>query len=96
LVRKVLGEARGDDPSGVMTVIPWDETTEARNRWIYDQVMSGLTYPRIREQLVTLSEERRWDLIDSDNGIRQVASRYASVHHLPSPPPRKKGRPGSS
>lgn len=68
-----------------------DAATEARGKWIYDEVMKSATYGTIVLRLRKRPE--KWDLIESPNGIKAAAKRYAERNGLPLPPPRQAGRP---
>lgn len=63
-----------------------NRSTEARNRWIYEQCHKGVPYTTISIQLKT--KPKTWDRIESQQGIVQAAQRYAKRHKLP-PPPRR-------
>lgn len=67
-----------------------DGRLEARDQWIYQQVMdTDLTYNAIGRQLVRLAPARGWSIIRSVEGIRQRAIRYAETNGLPLPPARQ-------
>ena len=69
----------------------WDEATEARNKWIYDQCMKIVPYKKI----ISALKSKSWGRIRSVGGIKSAARVYAKRHHLPEPPPRRSGRPSS-
>lgn len=71
----------------------WDAATEARNKWIYEQVMKCVPWKEIAEQLAKSKEN--WRRIRSVNGIKEAALAYALKHDLPQPRPRRHGRPRS-
>lgn len=66
------------------------DTREAGNRWIYEQVMQGETYPDIIAELK--GKPIKWPAIDTPSGIRLAAFRFAERHQLPEPPKRQQGR----
>lgn len=67
------------------------EAIEARNRWVYEQVMAGVKYDDI---IASLREKpRNWQRITTVPGIKGRARAYARTNRLPLPPPRKPGRP---
>ena len=72
---------------------PWDAPTEERNRFIYEEWPKGTPVKTIRAEV---NKHPDWDPIETDNGIKAAAGRYARVHDLPPPRPRKQGRPKSS
>ena len=64
---------------------------DRRNEWFYDEWCKGSPWGNIRRRLN--KKPKTWPRIDSDNGIRLAARRYADKHGLPHPPSRKAGRP---
>lgn len=70
----------------------WAEATEARNRWIYQQVMAGVKYPAIIRDLE--SKPIKWQRVSTSQGIKSIARKYADSHGLPRPIVRAPGRPG--
>jgi hypothetical protein len=64
-----------------------DSATEARNRWIYKQCCALVPYDTIAIQLK--KKPKSWLRIDSKQGIRAAAVRYAQRHNLPSIPERQ-------
>src|SRR5262249_16708895 len=59
-----------------------DKQTGARDKWIYDRCVKGIPYAKIRAQL---KKKTNWDQIESEQGIRQAALRYAERKNLPRP-----------
>jgi hypothetical protein len=78
-------------PSEGETEQEWAVATQARNQWIYEQVMAGVKYTRIISDLKAMPA--KWQRISSIPGIKAVARRYAKQHSLPLPKPRQPGRP---
>jgi hypothetical protein len=70
-----------------------DPATEARDEWIYPQVMAGIAYAKIITRLG--KKPKTWARIETENGIRKAALAYANRHGLPPPPKRKAGRPAN-
>lgn len=71
--------------------VTWDEATEDRNKWIYNEVMKGTAYETIA--LLLKKKPKTWDRIDSKNGVKAVAQRYANAYGLEKPRSRQPGRP---
>jgi hypothetical protein len=71
----------------------WDQATEARNRWLYEECMRVTPYKRIIKDLEKRSASENWELIKTINGIKSAAARYAERTRLPLPPERHPGRP---
>lgn len=69
----------------------WRDAKEARDRWIYEQVMDQVKYPVIIRQLK--SKPIKWVRISNDSSVRKVARDYAARHNRPEPPKRAAGRP---
>jgi hypothetical protein len=66
-------------------------SNEDRDGWLYEQCCQLIRYSRIMEQLA-----HRWpadEAIQSIQGIKRAANRYARTHHLPPIPSRQRGRP---
>jgi len=70
--------------------VGWDAAVEARNKWIYDSCMKGTAYSTILNRLKR--KPKTWEAIMSVNGIKKVATAYATRHALPLPPKRQPGR----
>lgn len=64
-----------------------------RDKWLYEQCCKLVTYSTIRNRLEKKSGGKtKWEPIDSDQGVRQAANRYAKSNHLPPIPSRQPGR----
>jgi hypothetical protein len=64
-----------------------DKVTEARDKWIYSQCLNPeLTYDSISRALKR--DHSEWDHIESPQGIRAAAQRYADRHGRKRPPRR--------
>lgn len=61
-------------------------TTEARDKWLYQQSCKLVPYDTIAAKLKL---KKSWDLIRSKQGIRAAAIRYAERHGLPAIPQRQ-------
>ena len=85
IIGRMCAPAEEDSPQ------KWTEVREARNRWVYEQVMANVKYPTIINNLK--SQPVTWQRISTVQGIKGVARRYAKVHNLPEPDARLPGRP---
>jgi len=73
-----------------------DIPTEARDKWIYDECCGRTPYKEIINELqrmIASGQQPEWESIESVNGIKRAAERYAARHDLPLPPKRASGRP---
>jgi hypothetical protein len=61
-----------------------------RDYWIYGQCFAMVKYPAIAARL---RKKKKWEPIDTENGIKVAAQRYAKRHELPPIPRRQPGRP---
>jgi len=64
-------------------------TNDARDKWIYQKCVALVPYASIVRQL---KEKAKWELIDSIQGIKLAAKRYAERNCLPPIPSRQPGR----
>ena len=62
-------------------------TLDARNRWIYERCIAEVPYQTIIIQLK--KKPKSWDRIESIQGIRAAAVRYAAQNGLPQIPRRQ-------
>lgn len=88
----VLGKLR--TALGVLERITWMAVTDAppsRDAWVYGEAMAGKPWKEIRSRLRSISAE--WEPIETDNGVKDVARRYAEKNSLPVPESRRPGRP---
>lgn len=61
-----------------------------RDNWIYNEAMKGTEWDSIiRKQR---KKPEKWERINSVQGIKDAAKRYARRHDLPQPPSRQAGR----
>lgn len=58
-----------------------------RNKWIYNECCKGIPYSKIIYKLKT-NKPKNWERINSVQGIRAAAIRYAKSRQLPHPPKR--------
>lgn len=78
------------DKAAEDVVSGWDEQTERRNKWLYDQCRKGTRYHAI---LAALRKKPKWSEITSVNGVKKAAAAYAEKYKLTPIPRRKRGRP---
>ena len=76
-------------PPQAVAVITKDAMTEERDKYIYDQCVLGTPYQSIANRV---KEKTAWTPIDSVQGIREAARRFAERRRLPQPAPRNAGR----
>ena len=68
----------------------WDEATEARNKWVYEECIKLTPYKTIIAQLAKRTE---WEPLTTISSVKRAANAYAKRHNLPPPPARHSGRP---
>jgi hypothetical protein len=73
--------------------VGWDDLTEARNKWIYEQAVKLVPWKTIEKRLK--GKPSKWGRISSVSGIKKAARAYARRHGLPPPPARQPGRRSS-
>ncbi len=66
---------------------------DQRDKWIYAQAIKGTAWASIKRALDRKPET--WERIETENGVKDAAKRYADRHSLPPPPRRKRGRPNT-
>jgi hypothetical protein len=66
-----------------------DRKAEARDKWIYGRCCKGIPYLNIIIQLKDCGQKRGWEAIESIQGIRAAADRYADRNGLDRPPRRR-------
>ncbi len=86
--RRPYGE---EAPPCKKRLAPRDPKREARDKWIYHQVMKGTAYKHIISGVKDMVQKKGWHPIQSIPGIRAAAFRYAKQHGL-EPPPRRRNR----
>ena len=71
-----LQHRRGRKPGG------GDRKLEARNKWLYRQCCNGreMPYANIIAELKRIASAKGWEPIESVQGIRAAAKRYAASH----------------
>jgi hypothetical protein len=62
--------------------IPWDNATEERNKYIYEEMEKGTKYSSIRRNLVEMCKSKRLIKLNSNKGLKYAADRYAELHGL--------------
>jgi hypothetical protein len=72
----------------------WERVLQEAHRWVYEQVMAGVKYGNIVQELK--AKPTRWPRYSSIPGIKGVARKYAKDHGPPVPELRKPGRPPGS
>lgn len=97
LPSSLAGLAGVDRPAGQMQGAEWprilrDKATEERDRFIYEQCCAGMPYGQIAAEVNKNSD---WAPLETKNGAKDAAKRYAQRHQLPAPPRRQRGRPSS-
>ena len=84
------GEIVGEFPKRLIASAGWQQDEFTRNAWIYEQAMRGEAYGTICRRLENQRPE--WGRIDSPQGIKRAAERFADRLGLPHPPQRARGR----
>jgi hypothetical protein len=64
-----------------------DAVKDARDQWISQQCFKGIAYDTVALRLKKKS--KKWDRIDTKQGIRYAAQEYAKRHNLPPLPLRQ-------
>lgn len=72
----------------------WDEHTEARNKWVYEQCCDVVKYSAIISDLKN-KKPKTWGRLNQPSSVKKAASAYADRHGKPPIPRRAKGRPKS-
>ncbi len=72
-------------------VPPLETAADKRNKWLYEQCCKGTPYVEIRLKLK--KKPASWERLDTDQGVKDAARRYAEKNNLPLPASRKSGRP---
>jgi hypothetical protein len=62
---------------------------QIRDMFIYEQCIAGVAYASIRRAVNEGARQEGWDRLDTDNGVREAARRYADRHKLQRPPKRR-------
>jgi hypothetical protein len=83
LIDEVLLQAERN--KGRSTIHKKEKSTEARDKWIYERVLAGVRLAKIKSDL---KKRKSWEPIESEQGIRQAAIRYAKRNNRPRPPSR--------
>ncbi len=69
----------------------WDNNTEARNKWLYEQCKKGKKYSAIIADLK--NKPKSWTRLEHPNSIKKAAEAYATRKQLQPIPRRSAGRP---
>jgi len=81
------GDPAGD---GNTQTLPAATANDARDKWLYEQCCKLIRYSAI---VRALNEKKKWaGEIDSPQGVKRAANRYAAAHSLPLIPSRQPGR----
>lgn len=72
----------------------WQRVSEECRQWIYEQVMAGVKYDKIKKALK--EKPTKWPPYTTRQGLKAAAMKYALEHELPLPRPRPPGRPRGS
>lgn len=70
----------------------WDENTESRNKWLYEECCKVTPYKKI---IGSLKQRSDWEPLDSAAAIKRAANAYANRNSLPAIPRRQSGRPAN-
>lgn len=65
-----------------------DPLTDARDKWVYEQVVSLEPYKNILRTLESMCAPNQWSPITTENGLLNRAQAYAKRYQLPAPAPR--------
>jgi hypothetical protein len=84
------GAVVGEFPQKLIASTGWGQDEFQRNARIYEQCMQGVPFQAIISGLKR--QPQKWGLIDSRQGIKAAAVRFAKRLGLPHPPSRKPGR----
>lgn len=68
----------------------WDESTEARNKWVYEESLKAIPYKAI---IAGVSKNSEWEPLNSIPSVKRAAKAYADRYDLAHPPARQSGRP---
>ena len=79
-----------DEKPPCKSLLPAESPKEQRDKWIYGECMKGTVYQTIAIRLK--KKPKKWPRIESNNGIKMAAARYAERHSLDAPPARQSGR----
>ena len=74
----------------------WDQESEQRNKWLYEQCNANVPYQTIIIELKAKASRKQWNPIESVPGIKRAAEAYAKRMGLPLPPTRTPGRPAGT
>jgi hypothetical protein len=66
-----------------------DRRREARDRWIYRKCRAMVPYKEIVAELKAIASQKEWSPVETPQGIRWLAERYAAENNLPQPPSRR-------
>jgi hypothetical protein len=66
-----------------------DASTDARDKWLYEQRCEGTADKVILAELHRRCARERWEDIETVQGVRNRAADYASRNSLPKPAPRR-------
>lgn len=63
------------------SIYPSPELYE-RDKWIYEQMKEGISFPELSSRLKKCAKERHWQIISSRRGIKGAAKRWAKYRNL--------------
>jgi hypothetical protein len=66
-----------------------DPKLEARDEWIYQQCLEGVSHGKIATQLKKKAPTEGWRTVSTKQRIEQIGKEYAKRHGKPLPPPRQ-------
>jgi hypothetical protein len=62
---------------------------DPRGQFAYQEAVKGTAWKTIKAQINNRPE---WETLETDNGVKDLAKRYAAKNHLPGPTSRRAGR----
>ena len=71
---------------------PIETPNDERDKWLYEQCCELVGYNTIVTRLRKLAKKKNWELIESVQGVKEAARRYAKRHNLTAIPKRQSGR----
>jgi hypothetical protein len=85
----IYGSPQPEQAKTGMATLPAATANDARDKWLYEQCCKLVIYSSI---VRALAKKKKWEPIESIQGIKNAANRYAEAHALPVIPSRQPGR----